>query len=172
MDNASDMGGKYFGKYRGTVTKNTDPKGMGRLEVQVPSVLGDKKTWADPCVPFAGKDVGMFFMPEPGTMVWVEFEAGNPSKAIYTGFAWAEGDLSRAMAQPHLKFIKTKKFSLMVDEQKGEVEVKYGDNTRVKLTSLEVTIKAQTIKVEGANGRKLEIDGLSARVNQTGLEVL
>lgn len=170
---SSDGGsGKYYGKYRGSVSKNNDKEGRGRLEVSVPQVLGSKKVWAEACVPFAGKGVGLFLLPEPGTMVWVEFEAGDPSFPIWTGFTWAQGDLPSGDAKPQLKFLKTKKFSLTIDEDKGEVELKYGDNTRVKLTSLEVTIKAQTIKVEGANGRKLEIDGVSARVNQTGLEVL
>jgi uncharacterized protein involved in type VI secretion and phage assembly len=164
--------GKFFGKYRGTISSNRDPEGRGRLEVTVPQVLGKKKLWAEACVPFAGSGVGFFMMPDAGTMVWVEFEAGDPNFPIWTGFTWAKGDLSSSEARPHLKFIKTKKFSLTVDEQNGEVEIKYGDNTRVKLTSLEVTIKAQTVTVEGANGRKLEIDGVSARVNQSGLEVL
>lgn len=164
--------GKYFGKYRGVVTNNNDSKAVGRLEVQVPQVLGDKKTWAVPCVPFAGKGVGFFMMPEKGTMVWVEFEAGDPSYPIWTGFAWAEGDLPRSDAQSHLKFIKTKKFSMTIDEQAGEVVIKYASGTTLTMNSLEVKIKAQTITVEGANGRKIEVDGVSARVNQTGLEVL
>jgi uncharacterized protein involved in type VI secretion and phage assembly len=145
---------------------------MGRLLVAVPQVLHDEQQWALPCVPFAGKGLGFFMMPEKGTLVWVEFEAGDPSHPIYTGFFWGENDLSSSLAKPSVKYLKTKKFSLTIDEDKSEVELKYGDNTRVKMNALEVTIKAQTIKVEGANGRKLEIDGLSARVNQTGLEVL
>jgi hypothetical protein len=46
---------KYYGKYRGTVLNNIDPKLMGRLLVTVPDVLGPvPSSWAVPCVPLAG----------------------------------------------------------------------------------------------------------------------
>jgi uncharacterized protein involved in type VI secretion and phage assembly len=68
------MRSHYFGKYRGVVTDNADPNLRGRIKVRVPAVLGDAQAWALPCVPYAGDKVGFFFLPEPGTAVWVEFE--------------------------------------------------------------------------------------------------
>ena len=67
----------YFGKYRGTVANNLDPLGRGRLQVSVPAVLGDVSAWAMPCVPYAGPNLGFYTMPEIGTGIWVEFEAGD-----------------------------------------------------------------------------------------------
>ncbi len=55
---------EYFGKYRGKVVNNVDPRQLGRLQVSVPAVLGDSTmSWAYPCVPYAGPKVGLYAMP-------------------------------------------------------------------------------------------------------------
>lgn len=76
----------YYGKYRGTVINNVDPMSIGRLQVQVPDVLGlVPTTWAMPCLPFAGKQMGAWLIPQVGAGVWVEFEQGNPDYPIWSG---------------------------------------------------------------------------------------
>jgi hypothetical protein len=79
----------YFGKYRGMVVNNIDPLGIGRLQVQVPDVAGlVPTTWAMPCMPFAGKQMGAWFIPQINSGVWVEFEQGDPDYPIWTGGFW------------------------------------------------------------------------------------
>ncbi|WP_197536224.1 phage baseplate assembly protein V [Blastococcus saxobsidens] len=82
----------WYGKYRGTVVNNIDPKGLGRLLVAVPDVLGlVPSSWAEACVPLAGPTgtpMGAWFVPPTGAGVWVEFEAGDPSRPIWTGCRW------------------------------------------------------------------------------------
>ena len=57
---------RHFGKYRGTVTDNEDPKQKGRLKVSVPALLPPSlDVWAMPCVPYAGDEVG-FYRPAGG----------------------------------------------------------------------------------------------------------
>jgi Type VI secretion system/phage-baseplate injector OB domain len=78
--------GKYFGKYRGTVVNNIDPMQMGRLTVQVPDVKGlIPSTWAMPCFPITGKQMGAYMIPQIGAGVWVEFEQGDPDYPIWSG---------------------------------------------------------------------------------------
>jgi Type VI secretion system/phage-baseplate injector OB domain len=78
---------KFFGKYRGTVLQNVDPKRQGRLMVIVPDVTGlFPSSWAMPCMPIGGLQFGAYMVPPIGAGVWVEFEQGNPSKPIWTGF--------------------------------------------------------------------------------------
>ncbi len=80
---------RYYGKYRGMVAKNVDPERRGRLLVQVPDVLGKNvSSWAMPCLPFAGLQMGMYVVPPPNAGVWVEFEQGDPDYPIWTGFWW------------------------------------------------------------------------------------
>jgi uncharacterized protein involved in type VI secretion and phage assembly len=85
----SNMGGKYYGKYRGTVVNNVDPMQIGRIQAMVPDVSALLPTsWALPCVPLAGKQMGTFFVPQVGAGVWIEFEQGNPDYPVWTGGFW------------------------------------------------------------------------------------
>ena len=77
---------KYYGKYRGMVFNNIDPMQMGRIIVQVPDVLGEiPSSWAMPCFPVTGKQMGFWSIPQIGTGVWVEFEQGEPDHPIWSG---------------------------------------------------------------------------------------
>jgi hypothetical protein len=84
-----DLPRKFYGKYRGTVLSNEDPKKIGRLLVQVPDVFGlAASTWAMPCVPMTSAQAGMFVLPTRLAGVWVEFEQGNPQYPIWVGGFW------------------------------------------------------------------------------------
>jgi hypothetical protein len=96
---------KYYGKYRGIVVQvseqnSTDPddrQQRGRIRVHVPAVYGKNvlSPWALPCFPLgSGRSLepsrkndqhGVFFVPMPGDLVWVEFEQGDPKRPIWTG---------------------------------------------------------------------------------------
>ena len=85
-------GGKFWGKYRGTVINNIDPEQRGRLIVMVPDVLTlVPSTWAEPCTPLAGPTgppMGVYLVPPIGAGVWVEFEQGDPDYPIWVGCRW------------------------------------------------------------------------------------
>jgi hypothetical protein len=87
-DDYGDGGAKkFFGKYRGTVLANVDPKRQGRLLVSITDVTGlFPSTWAMPCVPIGGLQFGAYLVPPLHAGVWIEFEQGNPNKPIWTGF--------------------------------------------------------------------------------------
>lgn len=119
---------KFFGKYRGKVTNTKDLNKRGRIEVSVPSVLGDKCLWAEPCVPYAGKDIGMFAIPPKGANVWVEFEGGNIDRPIWTGCFWSQTEMPKKAAdattagEPEkMQMFKTQGFTISVKSlSKGE----------------------------------------------------
>ncbi|AKJ15758.1 baseplate assembly protein [Streptomyces incarnatus] len=85
-------GPKYFGKYRATVLSTTDPLVQGRIQVQLSDRYGlFPSTWALPAVPFAAKGAaGVIALPQTGSAVWVEFEAGDPDCPIWTGAFWPD----------------------------------------------------------------------------------
>lgn len=79
----------FYGKYRGTVVNNIDPLLTGRIQVMVPDLAGFVPgTWAMPCVPVAGLNMGLFTVPPIGAGVWVEFEHGDPEYPIWVGGYW------------------------------------------------------------------------------------
>jgi len=98
--------GRYYGKYKGSVIE-VEENGRGRIKAKVPAVLRDTTSgWCDPCVPYAGKGVGFAFLPEIGSGVWIEFEGGDPSRPIWSGCYWREGEFPK-QAGPKQKLIRT-----------------------------------------------------------------
>lgn len=71
---------EIFGLYRAVVVNAVDPHNKRRLQIQVHAVLGEKTVWAEPCVP-----PGSEAQPKEGTMVWVQFEAGDPTRPVWLG---------------------------------------------------------------------------------------
>lgn len=86
---------RYWGKYRGFVIDINDPDKRFRIRCQVPELLGNFYTdWATPCVhPFGGlPNQGMAWVPRVGSGVWVEFEAGDINRPIWSGVWWARNE--------------------------------------------------------------------------------
>src|SRR5437763_9895054 len=92
---------RVYGKYRGTVLNNADPLGLGRIQANVAEVLGEVPTgWATPCIPYAGPGSGFFAVPPIGAGVWIEFEAGDVSRPVWTGCYWGELELPTVPPSP------------------------------------------------------------------------
>jgi hypothetical protein len=112
---------QFFGKYRGSVIDNVDPLMIGRLQVSVPSVLGEvMATWAMPCVPYAGTQVGFCMTPDIGAGVWVEFEGGDLDYPIWAGCYWREGERPIEAGMPENRIIQTDFAQLCLDDLPGE----------------------------------------------------
>jgi len=111
---------EYFGKYRGKVQNNIDPKKMGRIQVSVPAVLGDGfLSWAMPCVPYAGPGVGFFAIPPLQANIWVEFEGGNTDYPIWSGCFWGVGEVPAVPAEPTTKMFKTESVTFSINDLPG-----------------------------------------------------
>jgi hypothetical protein len=109
---------RYFGKYRGEVTDNEDPKAIGRIRAKVKELFGELSTsWATPCAPYTGKGVGFHAIPPLKAGVWIEFEAGDSSRPIWSGGWWGASDVPAdqggTAAKPPLKILRSEK-GLMV----------------------------------------------------------
>jgi hypothetical protein len=85
---------RFYGKYRGLVVVNADPLNQGRLKAVVPEVLGlETSNWALPCSPYAGPLSGLFAVPQFGAGVWIEFEAGDASRPVWSGCWWGAAQI-------------------------------------------------------------------------------
>jgi uncharacterized protein involved in type VI secretion and phage assembly len=80
---------RYYGKYRGRVVNNIDPKNLGRVQAVVPDVLGPTLSpWALPALLSVGAQSGTFVVPPVGAGVWIEFEQGDLDYPIWAGGFW------------------------------------------------------------------------------------
>jgi uncharacterized protein involved in type VI secretion and phage assembly len=161
--------GKYWGKCRGIVADRNDPDQLGRLKLTVPSLFGDEKTgWAAPASPFAGADIGFFFLPQVGDMVWVEFEEGDLDQPIWSGGSWARPDRDSEIpaeaktSYPEQAVIKTKAGNVIVlvdaagkegivIRTPGGCEIVMDPNTNL------VTVQAGEIHLRGSSGEVQEL---------------
>lgn len=169
---------KVWGKYAGKVVNNSDSQSMGRLEVNCPAVLGVATVWALPCVPYAGPGVGFFFMPPVGAGVWVEFEGGDVSRAIWAGCYWAQGDLPADAASADIKLIQTDKATLKIDDASGEVVLKnasdasvtWGDDVTTEAGGATHTVGASGVVSESSPG-KVEVGAAGVTINNGAFKV-
>jgi uncharacterized protein involved in type VI secretion and phage assembly len=163
--------GRYYGKYRARVHATTDPLNRGRLQVIVNGIFGENPIWALPCVPYAGANVGMFFLPEEGTNVWVEFEGGDVHYPIWTGCFWNTGELTPG-SMVGRRFIKTKEFTLEIDDDAGTLTLEAnGGGAQIVLTRNQVQIKAASDITSTVGGRKAKLNVQKFDVNDGAFEV-
>ncbi len=144
---------RHYGKYRGTVSDNQDPRKQGRLKVRVPEILGEVDSgWALPCTPYAGEKTGVYTVPPVGAGVWVEFEAGDVSRPIWVGCWWGSdklpADEGGAAATPDVKIVRSEQGLLLAlhdDSQTIALSDKSGSNIlKIEVQSGVATVKAKT----------------------------
>ena len=163
LDVLERLRGRFYGKYRGSVT-DVEDGGRGRIKAKVPAVLGDQATgWCDPCVPYAGDQVGFAFLPEVGAGVWIEFEGGDVSYPIWSGCYWREGELP-SDAGAKKKLIQTKAgHQILLDDDAESVTITDSNGNTI-------TLDSSGIALERGSG-KLEITTSKVTVNDGALEV-
>jgi len=163
MDVIERIRSRFYGKYRGSVT-DVDTGQPGRIKAKVPAVLGDVETgWCMPCVPYAGPDAGLAFLPEVGSGVWIEFEGGDVSYPIWTGCYWRSGEVPARVAEK-VKVIKThggQQIVLDDDERSVTVSDACGNS---------VTLDRTGIVIVRGSGKIAVTDG-TVNVNDGAMEV-
>jgi type VI secretion system (T6SS) baseplate-like injector VgrG len=175
---------RFYGKYRGFVVNNMDPKRLGRLTLRVPSVLGrDVVTgWAMPCVPFGGqKNQGFLCIPDVGAGVWVEFEEGDLEFPIWVGTFWGEPggnseiptlndadgkERKNEQKQPTRKIIKTKKgHTIQFEDADNDEMVTIIEATHKHV----VTLNKDGIHItDGANGNEIIMGKEGIQIGSSG----
>jgi uncharacterized protein involved in type VI secretion and phage assembly len=153
---------RFFGKYRGVVV-DVDASTL-RIKATVPAVLADQPTgWARACVPFAGPNLGIAFLPEAGSGVWIEFEGGDVSYPIWVGGFWHDGE-QPADATSSVKAIITKAGQkILLDEDSGTITVTDQNNNTVTLGSSGISLQ------RGGNG--VDVGDSAVTINNGALQV-
>jgi hypothetical protein len=162
----------FYGKYRGKVAANLDPLQQGRVQVSCPAVLGEGRlSWALPSSPYAGPGVGLFAVPPVGANVWVEFEGGDPDRAIWAGCFWGAGEVPVRPALATTKVWKTDGLTLTVNDLSGAGGVVLEVSPPVVATPLRISLDAAGIEL--SNGAaSVKLSPFSVSVNDGALEVI
>lgn len=91
------LASRIYGVVVGVVTNNKDQDGLGRVKVKFPWLSDAKEShWARIAVPMAGKDRGVYFLPEPDDEVLVAFEHGDVRFPYVIGALWNGKDIPPA----------------------------------------------------------------------------
>ncbi|WIV96892.1 phage baseplate assembly protein V [Kinneretia aquatilis] len=167
--------GKYYGKYRGVVLNNIDPMQMGRLQVQVPDVMGlGLSSWAMACVPFTGKQAGLFCLPQIGAGVWVEFEQGDPDHPVWVGGFWGSAADVPALAlaglpvSPSIVLQTGNQNALMISDLPGPA----GGILLKTTAGALISINEIGITISNGQGATIMLNGPSVNINAGALTVI
>jgi uncharacterized protein involved in type VI secretion and phage assembly len=166
---------KFYGRYRGTVANNVDPKRLGRLQVVVPDVLGGEScVWAEPASPLVGSNMGLFWVPDNNTGVWVEFQQGDPNYAVWTG-GWrgSSEDVpasasDAAPANPPIILQTRTQNQLIISSSPGEGLTL---QTSAGTQGPQIVITSTSIKLSTGQGATVELTGNSVNINGTSLTI-
>ena len=166
---------KYFGKYRGTVINNVDPMQIGRIQVMVPDVSNVMlSSWAMPCAPVAGINMGMFALPLIGGGVWVDFERGDPDYPIWVGGFWgmaAEVPLLSHMVPPAVPGITLQtplKNGIVISDVPGPtggIQIQTATGAMISVTDI-------GIMISNGKGAVINLTGPTVDINLGALTVV
>jgi hypothetical protein len=165
---------RYFGKYRGTVINNVDPLQIGRIQVIVPDVSTVlPSSWAMPCVPVAGMQMGLFTVPPLGAGVWVEFEQGDPDYPIWVGGFWGTAAEVPALARlvppavPGITLQTPLQNGIVISDLPGPT----GGITLKSTTGALILVNDVGITISNGKGATITLVGPTVAINQTALVV-
>jgi hypothetical protein len=158
VDLAEQARSRFYGKYRGIVSDNDDPATLGRVRANVPEVLQDVVSpWALPCAPYAGPNQGLYAIPPVGAGVWIEFEAGDPSRPIWSGTWWANDEAPKnetgSAATPKRRIVRSDSGLLLaLDDDAGKLSLSDGDGNNL----LTIEVQGGKIKLKATTKVVLE----------------
>jgi uncharacterized protein involved in type VI secretion and phage assembly len=168
-------GPKYYGVYRGTVANNIDPMQIGRIQAIVPDAGGlVPSTWATPSVPIAGKAMGTYFVPQIGAGVWIQFEAGDPDRPVWTGGWWGQVAevptlaLAGVPGNPNIVIQSMLQNTIVVSDLPGPT----GGIMLKSTTGASIIVNDTGIYIQNGKGASIVMTGPTVTINSGALVVV
>ncbi|HEV2705509.1 MAG TPA: phage baseplate assembly protein V [Pyrinomonadaceae bacterium] len=194
MDERDDLATRISGVVVGVVTNNQDPDGMGRVKVKFPWLSDmDESNWARVAAPMAGKERGLYFLPEVEDEVLVAFEHGDVRFPYVVGSLWNGKDAPPAKnddGKNNVRVLKSRsghvvrltdddgkemieiidkstKNSIVFDTSKNTITVTSDKDIVLSAAKGTIKLDAQQIEIASSNATKIE-SGANMDVKATG----
>ena len=168
-------GPRYYGVYRGTVVNNIDPLQMGRIMALVPDVSSIvPSTWAMPCAPIAGKQMGAFMVPQIGSGVWIQYEGGDPDNPVWVGGWWGSVAEVPALAlagvpgDPNIVIQTTLQNAIVMSDLPGPT----GGIMLKSTTGATIIVNDTGIFIQNGKGASIVMTGPTVTINAGALVVV
>lgn len=166
--------GRIHGVVVGVVTNNQDPDDLGRVKVKLPWLSDlDETNWARIAAPMAGKQRGVYFLPEVDDEVLVAFDHGDVRFPYVLGALWNGNDappVTNSDGKNNIRMIKSRSghviklndedgnetIEITDKSQKNSIVIDTSKNTITVTTDKDITLSASkgTIKLDA---QKVEI---------------
>lgn len=129
-----DDSSRVTGVVVGVVTNNQDPDGLGRIKVKFPWLSdADESSWARIAAPMAGKERGLYFLPEVDDEVLVIFEHGDLRFPFVLGALWNGKDkppADNADGKNSVRLIKSRSGHLVrLNDEDGKEKIEIIDKS-------------------------------------------
>jgi uncharacterized protein involved in type VI secretion and phage assembly len=156
---------KIYGVVVGIVTNNKDPDKIGRIKVKFPWLSDEEESnWARVASLMAGKEQGIFILPEVDDEVLVVFEHGNINMPYIIGSLFNGKDVppeTNSDGKNNIRMIKSRSGHMIkIDDTDGKEKIEIVDKTEKNM----ITIDTKENKISIASGKDIEISAPNGKV--------
>jgi uncharacterized protein involved in type VI secretion and phage assembly len=186
---------KMYGVVIGIVTNNNDPDKLGRVKVRFPWLSDTAESWwARIAAPMAGKERGVYFLPEVEDEVLVAFEHGDVRFPYVLGALWNGEDKppeTNGDGQNNIRVIKSRsghvirlndengkekieiidtstKNSIVFDTAINTITITTGKDIKLLASQGTITLEAQNIDIKASADTKIDAGaGIDVKASAT-----
>lgn len=149
----SEDDNRFYGVTIGVVTNNEDKEGLGRVKVKLPRISDtDESYWARVLTPMAGKERGIYFLPEADDEVLVAFDQGDINFPYILGGLWNGKDKppeTNGDGKNNKRLIKSRSgHQIILDDTEGAEQIVIRDSTEKNEIVIDSKNNAIMLKVE------------------------
>lgn len=165
--------GRLYGLTVAIVTNNRDPKKLGRVKVRFPWLSDrDESAWARVVTPMAGKERGIYFLPEVDDEVLVAFEHGRVEFPYVLGALWNGKDTPPVQgdSRNNIRQIKSRSGHVIrLDDTNGQEKIEVIDKSEENKIIIETSGNKITIAAQGdiaiqSTGGNLTLSGNNVEI--------
>jgi hypothetical protein len=87
-------------------------------------------------------------LPEEEDGVWIEFEAGDPSRPIWTGMWWGDGEFEGIGGDALVRaFVTTAGHKIVIDDDENTIHIEHASGGTIDITDSDMTLECSSGKI-------------------------